>query len=76
AIGVVIPDMFRVPVKKDDIILLCSDGLSNMIADSEIYDIINENREDMNKAAEVLIERANRYGGRDNITAVLVKIED
>ena len=76
AIGVVIPDMFRVPVKKDDIILLCSDGLSNMIADSEIYDIINENREDINKAAEVLIERANRYGGRDNITAVLVKIED
>lgn len=76
AIGVVIPDMFRVPVKKDDIILLCSDGLSNMIADSEIYDIINENREDINKAAEVLIERANRYGGRDNITAVLVKIEE
>ena len=76
AIGVVIPDMFRVPVKKDDIILLCSDGLSNMIADSEIYDIINENRDDLNKASEVLIERANRNGGRDNITVVLVKIED
>jgi protein phosphatase len=47
-----------------------------MIADSEIYDIINENRDDLNKASEVLIERANRNGGRDNITVVLVKIED
>ena len=74
AIGLVIPDMFRVPVKKDDIILLCSDGLSNMIADSEIYDIINENRDDLEKAANTLVDRANRNGGRDNITVVLVKI--
>ncbi|MBR4343817.1 MAG: Stp1/IreP family PP2C-type Ser/Thr phosphatase [Lachnospiraceae bacterium] len=74
AIGLVIPDMFRVPVKKDDIILLCSDGLSNMIADSEIYDIINENRDDLEKTANTLVDRANRNGGRDNITVVLVKI--
>ena len=75
AIGVVIPDMFRVPVKKDDIILLCSDGLSNMIADSEIYDIINSNCEDLEKTADELIARANRYGGKDNISVVLIKIE-
>ena len=74
AIGVVIPDMFRVPVKKDDIILLCSDGLSNMVADIDIYDIINKNRDDINAAAEILVDRANRNGGRDNITVVLVKI--
>ena len=74
AIGLVIPDMFRVPVKKDDIILLCSDGLSNMIADSEIYAIINENRDDLEKMADTLVDRANRNGGRDNITVVLVKI--
>ena len=76
AIGVVIPDMFRVPVRKDDIILLCSDGLSNMVADNEIYDIINENRDDLNQCAEILVERANRNGGRDNITVVLIKIEE
>ena len=75
AIGVVIPDMFRVPVKKDDIVLLCSDGLSNMIADSEIYDIINGNRADIDKMAEELIDRANRNGGKDNISVVLIKIE-
>ena len=74
AIGLVIPDMFRVPVKKDDIILLCSDGLSNMVADSEIYDIINENRDDLEKTANTLVDRANRNGGRDNITVVLIKI--
>ena len=76
AIGVVIPDMFRVPVKKGDIILMCSDGLSNMVADNEIYAIINENRDDLNMAADILIERANRNGGRDNITVVLIKIDD
>lgn len=74
AIGVVIPDMFRVPVKEGDIILLCSDGLSNMLADFEIYDIINDNRENLEKAANALVERANRNGGKDNITVVLVKI--
>ena len=76
AIGVVIPDLFRVPVKKGDIILLCSDGLSNMVADNEIYDIIDENRDDLNTCSEILVDRANRNGGKDNITVVLIKIED
>ena len=75
AIGVVIPDMFRVPVKKDDVILLCSDGLSNMVADNEIYDIINENRDDLDACSDILVDRANKNGGRDNITVVLIKIE-
>ena len=76
AIGVVIPDLFRVPVKKGDIILLCSDGLSNMVADNEIYDIINENRDDLNTCSDILVDRANRNGGKDNITVVLIKIEE
>ena len=76
AIGVVIPDMFRVPVKQGDIILLCSDGLSNMVADNEIYDIINENRNNLNECADILVDRANRNGGKDNITVVLIKIDD
>jgi len=74
AIGVVIPDMFRVPVKKGDIVLLCSDGLSNMLADPEIFDIVRENRSDLGKTAEILIEKANSNGGKDNITVVLVEI--
>ena len=76
AIGVVIPDMFRVPVKDGDIILLCSDGLSNMVSDIDIYDIICKNRDDLNTAADILVDRANRNGGRDNITVVLVRIGD
>ena len=63
-------------VKKGDIILLCSDGLSNMVADNEIYDIINENRDDLALSADILIDHANKNGGKDNITVVLIKIED
>lgn len=75
AMGVVVPDMFRVPLKKDDIVLLCSDGLSNMLADNEIFDIIVANSSNLDELAEILIQRANQNGGKDNISVVLVKID-
>ena len=75
AMGVVVPDMFRVPLKKDDVVLLCSDGLSNMLADNEILDIIKECLPDLVETAKTLIQRANQNGGKDNITVVLIKIE-
>ncbi|WP_077367355.1 Stp1/IreP family PP2C-type Ser/Thr phosphatase [Anaerosalibacter sp. Marseille-P3206] len=60
-------------VKKGDIILLCTDGLTNMIDDLEIKNIIKDN-DDMQKACEGLVKRANELGGLDNITAIAVKI--
>lgn len=60
-------------VKKGDIILLCTDGLTNMIDDLEIKNIINNN-DDMQNACEGLVKRANELGGLDNITAIAVKI--
>lgn len=75
AMGVVVPDMFRVPLKKGDIVLLCSDGLSNMLADNEILDIIREYSSSLDTATNILIDRANQNGGRDNISVVLVKID-
>ncbi len=75
AMGVVVPDMFRVPLKKDDIVLLCSDGLSNMLADNEIFDIIVANSSNLDELADILIQRANQNGGKDNISVVLVKID-
>lgn len=75
AMGVVIPDMFEVPVRKGNIILLCSDGLSNMVADSEILEVVKCYDDNLEKCADVLIDRANKNGGRDNISVVLVKIE-
>lgn len=54
---------------KDDKLLMCSDGLTNMLKDNEIYDIIlNNPNEPQNK----LIDKANEQGGYDNITAVIV----
>lgn len=68
----VVPDFFEVRLKEDDIILLCSDGLSNMMDDMEIFSVVKNYREDVAKAGEELLRLANEYGGRDNISIVLV----
>lgn len=57
-----------------DCYVLCSDGLSGMIEDSEILDIVSQSL-DIEEACRKLIALANEHGGEDNITAVLVKIE-
>lgn len=62
-------DVFVVSVGKNDRILLCSDGLTNMVEDDEISLIIRTN--DIETAVGKLITRANEEGGVDNITAVL-----
>ena len=67
-----VPDFFEVELRIDESILLCSDGLTNMIEDDEIAMIINRNQH-VDKCCEQLIERANYYGGKDNIGVVVVK---
>lgn len=57
-----------------DCYVLCSDGLSGMIEDSEILDIVSQSP-NIEDACRKLIALANEHGGEDNITAVLVKIE-
>lgn len=63
------PDIMVKGFIKDDILLLSSDGLTNMLQDEEIYNII---REDVEGSAKALVERANDLGGYDNITVVIV----
>lgn len=58
-----------------DVYVLCSDGLSGMVTDDEIQKIIVQNP-DIREACTTLIARANEHGGEDNVTAVLIKIED
>ncbi len=58
-----------------DIYLLCSDGLSRMIGDDEIQSTL-ESEKDLQVATKVLIEKANQKGGRDNITTILVRVDD
>jgi serine/threonine protein phosphatase PrpC len=58
-----------------DIYILCSDGLSGMIEDDEIQNIIARSA-NIGDACRELIAKANEHGGEDNITAVVIKIED
>lgn len=68
-----VPDFKQMNILSGDIIMLCSDGLTDMLTDEEIETII---RDDLNidNIATSLIEVANIKGGRDNISVVLVKI--
>lgn len=69
------PEFFTEELEPGDIILMCSDGLSNMLEDKEIEKIVqNEEPAEMKEKAEALINAANNNGGKDNIAVVLVKI--
>lgn len=75
AIGVVpevSADFFETVLKPGDIVMLCSDGLTNMIEDDEIKRIVLSQRDIVEKT-ESLVETANKNGGRDNITVVLIE---
>lgn len=67
-------DYFEVCVKPEDILLLCSDGLSNMLEDEEIFSIVKKYSSILEETGNHLVEQANEHGGKDNIGIVLVKI--
>jgi serine/threonine protein phosphatase PrpC len=66
-------DTFEHVLEPGDAILLCSDGLSNQVSEDELSRVISE--ETPYEAVTELVELANRYGGPDNITAVLLKLQ-
>lgn len=61
--------------KVGDHYMLCSDGLSKMVPEEMIRDIVRESP-DIDKAVERLVERANERGGRDNVTVILIRVEE
>lgn len=65
-------DFFEYRLKKGDIILMCTDGLSNMIEDEEIFRIVKSSR-DVVEAVERLVEKANDNGGSDNIGVIVAE---
>ena len=65
-------DFFDMRLEKDDLILMCSDGLSNMLEDEEIERIIKKGGE-LSESAGELGRRANQNGGKDNIAVVLIE---
>ena len=66
-------DYFEVQYKKGDRMLLCSDGLTNMVEDEDIFAIIRSD-EPIDETVHMLIDTANENGGRDNIAVLIVEL--
>jgi len=74
AIGVaweVKADFFEVDLKPGDKVMMCSDGLSNMIEDQRLYDVISSNS--VEDSVRILIDEAKENGGYDNITVIVIE---
>jgi protein phosphatase len=69
-------DAFTVAPEEGDIFLICSDGLSTMVGDEAIAQVLGEHRGRLDDAAKELIRLANRAGGEDNITVVAFELSD
>ncbi len=67
-------DVFEYEYKTDECMLLCSDGLSSMIEDEKIAEIVNQT-ETSQEAVETLIAAANNNGGHDNITVICIRFK-
>jgi protein phosphatase len=63
------------PVRDGDVFLLCSDGLTGMVSDPRVAEIIRD-APNLSQAAHRLIDAANEAGGRDNITVILFRVEE
>jgi len=68
-------DAFTVEARPGDVFMICSDGLTDMVGDEEIVQIL-ERRDSLDDAARRLVGRANDAGGQDNITVIAFEITD
>jgi PPM family protein phosphatase len=66
-------DTFTVPAESDDLFLICSDGLTTMVDDEQIRDLVTR-AQDLEQAGKGLVKAANKAGGEDNITVVLFRL--
>ncbi len=69
------PDFFQVEVQKDDIFIICTDGLYDEVEKGEMIEVLNE-QQSMSDVCAELINRANKNGGRDNITVICLKVTE
>jgi len=67
------PATGRIKLRKGDVLLLCSDGLSGKLRNDEMREIVNKSNSDLGAACTALIAAANDRGGEDNITVVLAR---
>ena len=69
-------DTFSVTAEEGDLFLLCSDGLTDMVSERSILDVVERHRDDIDGALRALVKEANSGGGQDNITVVAFEIGD
>jgi serine/threonine protein phosphatase PrpC len=69
-------DSFTIAARMGDLFLLCSDGLTTMVPNKTILDLVERHRNDMDKALRALVSAANKGGGEDNITVIAFEIAD
>jgi serine/threonine protein phosphatase PrpC len=69
-------DTFSIQTQPGDLFMLCSDGLTSMVEDEVILQIVEKHRDDLQAATKALIRAANKGGGEDNITVVFFEIGD
>ena len=69
------PDFFQIEMMTDDIFLLCTDGLYDEVENPEIIQVLSKNQS-MSDVCIELINRANKNGGRDNITIISLKVTE
>jgi len=72
--AIVPADIAEYRVEANDVYLLCSDGLTDMVDPDVVHDVVDEKRSDLALAAADLIELANQNGGRDNVSVILVRV--
>jgi len=70
----IISDIFEITYHQGDLILMCTDGLSNMVDDETIKDIVIKHQ-DLEIATKKLVDEANKNGGKDNISVLIVRPE-
>ncbi|MBD1379998.1 Stp1/IreP family PP2C-type Ser/Thr phosphatase [Metabacillus arenae] len=66
-------DVTSIGAEQSDILLLCSDGLSNKVSEEHMQSILNSEQQELLNKAETLVQLANENGGEDNISLVLVE---
>jgi PPM family protein phosphatase len=69
-------DMFPIESRAGDLFLICSDGLTTMVDDHKILELVEQHRDDLQALVKSLIKAANKGGGEDNITVVAFDITD
>ena len=67
-------DVKEIATERDDLYLLCSDGLTDMVDDVTLAEILCDNQSELATASRILVDTANRNGGRDNISVVLARV--